>query len=624
MTSSNNKIVLLDAGSQFAKLIDKKIRLLNVCCDIMPIDTPLKYLTDYSGIIISGGPNSVYLENSKKFDLDLLNNFNKPILGICYGMQLLAYLSGASVQKQNVREDGQEIIELVNTCPLFKNCSDKEFVLLTHGDSVIDPGNEFRIVANSETSIAAIEHLTKPVYGVQFHPEVDLTVSGTKMFKNFIDICGVTQDFTVDNRVNQLCEQIREFVGDKTVIVLMSGGVDSTVCFALISKAINSDQVIGIHIDTGFMRKNESLLVKEALENIGLEISIIDAKARFLNGFTKIGDQKVGPLYKTCDPETKRKIIGDTFMHVIDEEIARLGLEQGKYMIAQGTLRPDLIESASSIVSNSADVIKTHHNDTNLVREKRNMGLIIEPLKDFHKDEVREIGLLLGLPHDLVSRQPFPGPGLAIRILCADEPFINLYEEVKQSVNQLENSLIETTTLLPIKSVGIQGDGRTYSYVLNIQQLDNHIDWSQLCDFAKNIPKKVHQINRITCTIMNTIVKSTEWTFIPTHLENNVIDLLKNIDHDINQIFLKHNVLHKFSQVPIILIPVQLGKKTGHTVVIRTFLTNDFMTGVPAIPNIHFDENILFEIANHIVSTYPVSTVLYDLTAKPPATTEWE
>lgn len=307
-------------------------------------------------------------------------------------------------------------------------------VLLTHGDSIDKIAENFRPIAQSSSFCAGIYNEKLHLYGVQFHPEVDLTPNGKTMLKNFLfDISGLTGNFTMQGRESDCIKYIKESVGTNKVLVLVSGGVDSTVCAALLYKALNPEQIIAVHIDNGFMRKNESCTVNSSLRKLGLNLRIIHAARAFAGGTTIVPIDKHEPnsrtritklLSQTMDPEEKRKIIGDVFVKLSDEFIAEMNLKPDEILLAQGTLRPDLIESASNLASSKAEVIKTHHNDSEMIRKLREEGRVIEPLKDFHKDEVRILGKDLGLPRDLVMRHPFPGPGLAIRVICAEDPYI--------------------------------------------------------------------------------------------------------------------------------------------------------------------------------------------------------
>lgn len=307
-------------------------------------------------------------------------------------------------------------------------------VLLTHGDAIDKVAENFRSIAQSTSFCAGICNEKLRLYGLQFHPEVDLTPNGKTILKNFLfDVAGLTGTYTMTSREKECLKYIKTTVGNNKVLLLVSGGVDSTVAAALLHKALRPDQIVAIHIDNGFMRKNESSKVYQSLQKIGMNLRVVKAASTFMEGTTVVPVDKhettlrttlTNMLCKTCDPEEKRKIIGDVFVRISDEIIADLNLKPEEVVLGQGTLRPDLIESASCLVSNKADTIKTHHNDSEMVRKLRAEGRVVEPLKDFHKDEVRALGRDLGLTPELVMRHPFPGPGLAIRVLCAEEPYM--------------------------------------------------------------------------------------------------------------------------------------------------------------------------------------------------------
>ncbi len=616
----NKQCAILDAGAQYGKVIDRRVRELNVESVILPMDTPIETLREYRAIIISGGPQSVFGEGAPKYDPALFT-LEQPILGICYGMQLLNFANGGTVVTKSIREDGQYSISVETSSKLFSGLESTESVLLTHGDSVdaIAPG--FTVIARSKESVAAIENASKRWYGVQFHPEVDLTLHGNIILKNFLfDIALFDGSFTIADRQQHVVTEIKQIVGDKKALVLVSGGVDSTVCATLLTKAIGAERVIAIHVDTGFMRKDESANVRGALEAIGLAIRVVDASQTFAAATTMVGDRITAPLNQTIAPEDKRKIIGDTYMRVVDEVIGELGLVPEDVFLVQGTLRPDLIESASTIASANAEVIKTHHNDSQLVRALRAQGRVIEPLKDYHKDEVRALGAMLGLPESLVWRQPFPGPGLAIRILCTDTaPDVEELEAIQQSLKEFETPG-SSLTVLPVKSVGVQGDGRSYKYIVGVS---GDRDWRAFAELAKEIPKKIHSINRIVYVFGAEC--SHPWTVTPTVLTAENIATLQAADEIVNAILAQEGLIKKLSQMPVILLPLSFGAEGAHSIVLRPFITNDFMTGRPAIPGVDIDEMVIEKMASRIVSEVPgIARVLYDLTGKPPGTTEWE
>eukprot|EP01120_Amphizonella_sp_Union-15-10_P015163 TRINITY_DN7727_c0_g1_i1.p1 TRINITY_DN7727_c0_g1~~TRINITY_DN7727_c0_g1_i1.p1 ORF type:complete len:665 (+),score=117.04 TRINITY_DN7727_c0_g1_i1:84-2078(+) len=664
MATRNDVLAILDAGAQYGKLIDRKARELNVKTHLLPLNTSAEVLKNYQGIIISGGPTSVHVEEVD-FDKKIWT-CGVPVLGICYGMQLLAHTNEGKVETKYEREDGQYVVEVDTECPLFHGLDKNQEVLLTHGDTVVDPGKGMKVISKSGSLNAGIANIEKNLYGLQFHPEVDLSVNGKKILHNFLyRISGFSGTYTVKDRKKRAISSIQKAVGDKKVLMLVSGGVDSTVCCALLSEAIGPDRVVALHINNGFMRKNESLKVEKALTNIGIDLKVIGAEDRFYGSTTIINHggkpYRTAKLCEVVNPEEKRKIIGDTFMHVAQDVIAELGFGDTEMLLAQGTLRPDLIESASTLASHTAQVIKTHHNDTELVRKLRTLGGVIEPLQSYHKDEVRILGRDLGLPDEIVWRQPFPGPGLSIRILCAREPFIDesfhrtnriisyivskamkteekipdidekdkyLIDEFLKNLRDNEKHILKNysdkiaATILPISTVGVQGDSRTYSYACALT-CNGDPDWSILFILARLITRICHSVNRVVY-IFGDLIPGPITQVTPTLLTSDVINLLQEVDEVVNQVLFRYDLVKRLSQVPVILIPITFSEIGLRSVVIRTFITEDFMTGRPAVPGKDVDISALNDILEGLKSFKEISRVAYDLTFKPPGTTEWE
>ena len=507
----NNGIIILDFGSQYNQLIARRIRELGVYSEVLPFNTPLEeiFAKNPVGIILSGGPSSVNAENAHLVDKALFEK-NIPILGICYGMQLTTHLLGGKVKKGEKGEYGKAKFEIQKSNALLSGISRFSTVWMSHFDEVEIAPEGFQINGNTDV-ISAISDESKKIYCVQFHPEVSHTEEGSRMIENFVfNICNAPKNWKLTNYIDKTVAEIREKVGNQKVILGLSGGVDSSVAAVLIHKAIG-DQLTCIFVDTGLLRKNEAEKVMTNYgEHFHLHIKLIDASERFLNKLKGISE-----------PEEKRKIIGNEFVAVFDEESHKI---EGAKFLAQGTIYPDVIESQS--VKGPSAVIKSHHNVGGLPAE---MDFeLLEPLRELFKDEVRKVGEELGIPHHLVHRHPFPGPGLGIRILGdvdaekvrilqeADDIFIeelyknNLYEKVSQAF----------VVLLPVKSVGVMGDERTYEYTAVVRSA-NTIDfmtatWSRLpyefLDTVSNrIINEVRGINRVTYDISSKPPATIEW-----------------------------------------------------------------------------------------------------------------
>ena len=614
------KVAILDCGGQYTKVIDRKVREMSVKSDIFPISVSAVELQGYQGIVLSGGPGSVWAEHSLEFDPGIFD-LKVPVLGICYGMQLINKHFGGVVLPGLKTEYGEIEIEVDTDCPLFEGLETRQEVLMSHGDSVKEPAPGFLVGARSEEIFAAIYHPDLKIYGVQFHPEVDLTVNGRRILENFLrKICGLQGNYLLDDRIQTAIEKIREKVKDEKILVLVSGGVDSAVSAALLVKALNPENVYAIHIDHGFMRKNESDLVCDNLRRMGLKHLIREnAATDFFNSVIEVNGKKIGPLTEVVDPEEKRNIIGEVFIKVVKRTATGLDLDFDKTFWAQGTLRPDLIESGNPDVSGYAHKIKTHHNDVDIVRRARDKGLVIETNWDWHKDEVRQVARALGIEESIASRQPFPGPGLSIRVICNDgsEKLSSTQEQHFQEVFKKLTSFYHGQAL-PIKSVGVQGDCRSYRYLALVAGKGMELDWNEVYRIGTNLPNQVDFVNRVAYCL-NRPQLPRELPTRRMYLNQETVGLLRELDHVVVEKLNRKPI----SQVFAVLLPV--GSDKHYSVAIRTIITSDFMTGRPAAIGKDVAKEVLFELVEEIEKGFPeIDLILYDVTSKPPATVEWQ
>ncbi len=637
----NEKIIILDFGGQYAHLIASRIRRENVLAEIhQPDEVDLAFFQDdlIKGIILSGGPQSVYDEGSASCDRAIFE-LGKPVLGICYGHQFLNQATGGKVVpgKDSGKEFGRAELTHNGQCPLFKNIPTTSTFWMSHGDEVSEIGAGFEGCGDTDLCPnAAVWHPTKNLFGIQFHPEVTHSEYGHLILQNFLDICQVSGDWTIEKFYEAHQAKLKKQIGDKHIVLFVSGGVDSTVAFALLSKILGADKVQGLFVDTGLLRQDEVEYVEKALTDIGANLTVMRESDRFL-----------GNLKDMYDPEAKREIIGNTFLEVQRNFFAQHGkalglsevqgsdeeqtepyesigrgstaddnaeIPQTEWLLAQGTIYPDTIETGGT--KNSAK-IKTHHNRVPEIQKLIDEGKVIEPLSDLYKDEVRALGELMGLPHELVWRHPFPGPGLGVRILCAGENI----EEI--NAPKVEAFTLQTSQkpfqVLPLKSVGVQGDFRTYRHpgLLTVQDTDI----SKLENLSTKLINHYTEINRC----VKLLGKNYEGSIKVMNVEKSFVDetrvaRLQRADHIVTSKLQSMGLYNDVWQFPVVLAPINFNHSGKESIILRPIDSIDAMSAsVGKLPWEFFEQ-----VSTEILEDDEVSAVFLDVTSKPPGTIEWE
>ena len=609
------QITVLDAGGQYCHLIARKVRDLGVYADVAPSETPALALAGRKGVIISGGPSSVYDPGSPTIDPALLSS-GAPVFGICYGQQLMAHLLHGSVQKGDQGEYGLAQLDISAADTIFRGIQGRQQVWMSHRDLVVKAPAGFEVLASTETCpIAAMASPERRLFAVQFHPEVAHTPSGRTILSNFLfDVCGCARDWDPAGQIGAVEEQIRAMAGGRNVFFFVSGGVDSTVAYTLCLKALGPERVHGAYVDTGLMREGETEFVRATFSALGARsFAVEDARDRFL-----------AALENVTDPEEKRHIIGEQFVEVqqriLESEHCLAGtgparppmptrnpevsagpgsvvpasyIKDGHWILGQGTIYPDTIESGGTV---KAELIKTHHNRVAGIQELIAGGRIVEPLASFYKDEVRSIGRQLGLRAELLDRHPFPGPGLAIRCLCSD------------SSGAPER--IDEGWILPVRSVGVQGDSRTYRPVLALESFpESEQD-------AGRLVNRLSGINRVVVAV-GKHPPLRELRVRPATLTAERLDRLRQADAIVRRMPGEFDTL--VWQFPIILIPVGTEDRPD-SVVLRPVQSVDGMTANA----VWMSPERLKEMVEALETVDGVAAVFYDLTNKPPATIEWE
>lgn len=628
---SRSKIVVLDFGSQYAHLIAKRFRMLGYYSEIALPSTDLSVFENCRGIVFSGGPSSVYDEKIPEFNSEILN-LDIPVLGLCYGHYIVQLGYNGKVGKAETGEFGFAELNLNPDvkCPLFEGIEPKQQVWMSHQDGVLALGEGFEVVGSTkDCPFAATQNLAKKRFSLQCHCEVKDTPCGNQIFENFARFCGMEKNWDQDTVLNVILEGIKKDAAGRNVLLFLSGGVDSTITFALLNKALGQDRVLGLHIDNGFMRKNESANVAEAYRKFGFNNFIVeDASESFLKAISGL-----------TDPQKKRMAVGENFITVRNEVVAKQHLDESQWLLAQGTLYPDIIESGGTKNSNT---IKTHHNRVQGIQELIAKGLIIEPIRDLYKDEVRAIGKKLGLSDELVMRHPFPGPGLSINVLCNDgKSWTNKDEdEFKAAKKELDEVKIDQfcekctksmeRSVLPVRSVGVQGDFRTYRFpaVLSFKE-----ETSDSNGFF-HVPGKREKVEAASSAITNSAkylnrtliklyqkpgIKEEDLKLQEGYCDRQRLDQLREVDNIVLTELHKTGWYNKIFQHLTIDLPYASSKNHA-SFVLRPVCSEDVMTARFA----WIDSEVMNSILRQIAALEFVDAVYFDATNKPPATFGWE
>ncbi len=644
----HHKIIVLDFGSQYAHLIAKRFRLLGYYSEIAMPSSPLSAFEGAKGIVLSGGPSSVYEKDLPQFNEEILS-LPVPILGLCYGHQLMAQSYGGTVRKAAVGEFGIASLgapadsDKAPPCPLLEGIALPTQVWMSHQDEVTDLPEGFEVVGSTrDCRFAALQNAELKRWSLQCHVEVKDTPEGDKILGNFAKICGMEKNWSQDRVLDLILEHIRDSADGKPhspgdthagpgdgksrkVLLFLSGGVDSTVAFALLNRALGQDRVLGLHIDNGFMRKQESAIIAERYRDAGFTNFIVeDASETFLKA-----------VYHEADPQKKRKAIGETFITVRDAVVKRIGLDESEWLLAQGTLYPDIIESGGT--SNS-HVIKTHHNRVEGIQALIEKGLIVEPLKDLYKDEVRIIGKKIGLADGLVYRHPFPGPGLSINVLASPGPDAEGAARDRAEFDATLAALARfdlsgdfpsggpTLSALPVRSVGVQGDFRTYRFpaVLSFPSvMERFPGWDALEAASSRVTNQVKEVNRTVLELWRRTGKDgdpVDLTLRELWCDRPRLDQTREADAIVLDELKMAGLYRSIFQHLTINIPCS-ADETGHcAIVLRPVVSEDVMTARFA----HLDLAVLGRILERIKALGFVDAVFYDVTNKPPATFGWE
>ncbi len=603
----SQSIIVLDFGGQYAHLIANRIRRCGAYSEIVSNDISPQEIQEKNpaGIIFSGGPSSVFAEDAPDIHSEILK-LGIPVLGICYGHQIIAKHLHGKIVGAETQEFGKAEIQVKNeNSPILKNISSGSVFWMNHGDEVVQLPENFTCLASSaDCEIAMMGDEEKNIYGVQFHPEVTHSEKGMQLLENFVEICGVAKTWTIENFIDIEIEKIQKQCEGKKVFLLVSGGVDSSVCFALLTKALGKDRVFGCMVDHGMMRLHEADEVVKMLASAGFDDLHVEYAA----------DKFLGNLKGIFSPEEKRMSIGNDFLELQAEIAERMNLNPNEWLLGQGTIYPDTIESGGTKHSSK---IKTHHNRVERIEKMIEKGLIIEPIVDLYKDEVREVGTALGLPDALISRHPFPGPGLGVRVLCAEKADIleNSREREFEIAAKYDGF---SGRILPIRSVGVQGDSRSYRHPLVLFPENGEFDIEKMGEIAVEISNNDPEINRV---LINLFAETPPEKYEVKISEMTVdrISVLQKADKIVRDSIFGRKDCEHIWQFPVVLAPVFLDEKEA--IILRPIESENAMTATAA----HLPDEVLLNIISRIENEIPeISSLFYDLTGKPPGTIEWE
>ncbi len=606
---NHDAIAVVDFGGQYAHLIATKVRRSQVLAEIRQPEDPLEAFASYRGIILSGSPALASFGEDSGWNKAILD-LEVPILGFCFGHQEIAKYYGGSVINGK-QEWGHADLHILRDHPLFGGLSKTEQVWMSHFDSVTAIGPDFEELGytlldpeGQPHRFAAIGSDKLRRYGFQFHPEVDDTLHGDEMIANFVlKICGCQPTWTMESYVQEQVAQIRAQVGEGSVFLLASGGVDSTVAARLFAEALGPERLQLLHVDNGLMRKNESAQVVQMFQDLGMgaNFHFTDASATFLQA-----------LANKVEPEAKRRAIGDTFITVFESEARRLGISD--HLLGQGTIYPDTIETGGT---KRADTIKTHHNRVPIIEEMLAAGKVVEPLADLYKVEVRELGEKLGIPHDMIWRHPFPGPGLGVRLLCSrgETTDLNQLQEIAPAISKLAADHNLHAVPLPFRSVGVKADLRSYEHPV---LFSGQADYATLKRLAGLVFKSVAGLNRALWNLLPG--NPQEFKLLAAGMTQQRLDLLRECDHLVMEGLRRHGLYDKVWQCPIVLAPLSIDGQGQELCIIRPVISERAMTATAA----ELPQDLLAELRVSIPALPGISGLMYDLTSKPPGTIEWE